>query len=288
VGRVSKHAAASSNPPQTQTKPNRQQQPSGSRTRAWALRPAPPTTSLQTAPSGAPLRALCCWRTRCALRLGWRCGRGPGWWLGACLRLARGRARCAVLWRTLSGTPGRWGCAPARCCWLCWGLGRWCRRSSAGGGELQRGAEAAAGGVSDGGGSGGGGRVAVAAAAAAWRRKLAVVQLSAVAAVLAALACINWALAFFAAAAAAPLAVACSSNSGTSRGSKVVAAAVWLLLSPPALLAAAYNVSGHSPQQLLQADQLRWLVFESSGAAYAVGWGLYLPLWIIQGYTVWR
>lgn len=149
-------------------------------------------------------------------------------------------------------------------------------------------------------------RVPRAVDGAAWRRKLAVVELSGVAAALAALACLNWALAAAVAAACAALAVACGGRVGGGqeetaaaargasgggsgrRGAAAVAAwAVWLLASPPALLlAAAVAQSGWPlPPAALSLAALRRLAAAGSAMAHHTLWGLYVPFWLLSGYT---
>lgn len=139
-------------------------------------------------------------------------------------------------------------------------------------------------GRSGGGSAGGGGGQQQQQERAALRRKQAIVQLSGAAAVLAALACLNWALAYVAALALAPLAITCGAGANGSGGSgRAAALLVWALFSPPALLQAAYAASGHAQGALLQPAQLQWLLLESSDAAYAVFCGLYLPFWALYG-----
>lgn len=116
-------------------------------------------------------------------------------------------------------------------------------------------------------------------------RKVLVVELSAAAAVLAAIACINWALGYVTCLLLVPLAVA-SSPSGMGRNStlveRVVRAAVLLCCSPvAALLLLSVVTPGVGVSGVVDQQWLQWLVHGSSWGTYLVVSGVYVPYWML-------
>jgi hypothetical protein len=154
--------------------------------------------------------------------------------------------------------------------------------------------------------AGGGG--APAAAAPNWQQ-VKVLQLSITAAQLAAMACINWALAYATCLAVLPLSCCCSwapqqqqqhlegaaSGEGSIQGLPAQAAkqrarlrraqacsrAAVLLWAPPLVLAAVWLLSGNRAGLLLAADTWWWLLLESRITTYMMCWAVYLPAWSV-------
>jgi hypothetical protein len=115
--------------------------------------------------------------------------------------------------------------------------------------------------------------------------KVLVVELSVAAAVLAAVACINWALGYMTCLVLVPLALACgssSSNSSSSRMGRLLSVFVLVAFSPPALLVfLSANSAGVGLSGAFHRDWLLWLLRGSSWGTFMVVCGLYVPLWVL-------
>ncbi len=135
-------------------------------------------------------------------------------------------------------------------------------------------------------------------------RKLKVLMLSGTAAVLAAAACVNWALAYAICLAVMPLTTCCSwrghqrhwqpqqaeqqqANNKAAlqrmwQPSQITSIVACGVCSPPVVLICLYLLSGHSPGRLFQWQELRWLVLESRVTTYMMCWAVYVPFWALS------
>jgi hypothetical protein len=133
-------------------------------------------------------------------------------------------------------------------------------------------------------------------AGALWLSKVLVVELSVVAAVLAAIACIDWALGYMACLVLVPLALVSgtsSSSSSSSASERMFRLCLLMLCSPLALLV---SLAAHAPGSksggvdfegsLLQVQWWQGLICGSSWGTYMVVCGLYVPFWLLVGSSI--
>lgn len=127
-----------------------------------------------------------------------------------------------------------------------------------------------------------------------------VVELSVVAAALAAVACLNWALGYVACLALVPLALSCgtrapvartetgSSNRGGSKwkGPSVQSGFVLLLCFPVGVLSMLMLMSGVNLTAVHEVlGSLQWMVLQSSMGAYMLFWAVYAPFWCLSAWS---
>jgi hypothetical protein len=124
--------------------------------------------------------------------------------------------------------------------------------------------------------------------------KVLVAELSVVAAVLAAIACINWALGYMACLVLVPLAlVSGTTSSSSSTSERMFRLSVLTLCSPLALLMfLAVQSPDFKPEgvglvgSLLQVRWLQGLICGSSWGTCLVACGLYVPFWLLVGSSI--
>lgn len=121
-------------------------------------------------------------------------------------------------------------------------------------------------------------------------------MLSAAAAVMAAVACLNWALGYVSCLVLLPLSVAGTASLAVADSSSKVGATVQqvnskrmlgrlleavilALCSPPVVLMLMYAVSGYPPLQVFSMSSIWWLLLESRFTCYVMFWVVYLPFW---------